>query len=163
MLKPTVSPIWGLRPGFYYCQTVAGLLMWGALSDGRAGLSFTIAAGPLQRRHSRVRVPWDHVLLSQTRDFLFRRLQSQSQSQSQSYITTGTYILVCAYNLIVPPLHDGKRNIQFVSYRTNLLLSLYSPVIKTTICLRSEDKAIEEGPMPCTVQAGNSGLVQSWS
>jgi hypothetical protein len=33
--------------------------MWGALSDGRTGLSCTIAAGPLQRRHSRVRVPRD--------------------------------------------------------------------------------------------------------
>jgi hypothetical protein len=28
------SPIWGLRPDFLYCQTPAGLLMWGALSDG---------------------------------------------------------------------------------------------------------------------------------
>jgi hypothetical protein len=25
------TPIWGLRPDFYYCQKVAGLLMWGAL------------------------------------------------------------------------------------------------------------------------------------
>jgi hypothetical protein len=40
MLRPTVSsaslswnkaPIRGLRPDLYYCQTVAGLLMWGAL------------------------------------------------------------------------------------------------------------------------------------
>jgi hypothetical protein len=53
------APIWGLRPDFYYCQTVAGLLMWGALSDERAGLSFTIAAGPRQRSHSRIRFPWD--------------------------------------------------------------------------------------------------------
>jgi hypothetical protein len=34
------APIWGLRPDLYYCQTVAGLLMWGALSDDRTGLSF---------------------------------------------------------------------------------------------------------------------------
>jgi hypothetical protein len=34
------AAIWGLRPGIYYCQTVAGLLMWGALSDERTGLSF---------------------------------------------------------------------------------------------------------------------------
>jgi hypothetical protein len=34
------SPIWGLRPDLYYCRTVAGLLMWGALSDERTGLSF---------------------------------------------------------------------------------------------------------------------------
>jgi hypothetical protein len=40
------APIWGLRPDFYYCQTVAGLLMWGALSDERTSLSFTIPAGP---------------------------------------------------------------------------------------------------------------------
>jgi hypothetical protein len=39
------APIWGLRPDLYYCQTVAGLLMWGTLSDERMGLSFIIAAG----------------------------------------------------------------------------------------------------------------------
>jgi hypothetical protein len=33
--------------------------MRGALSDERSGLSFTIAAGPRQRRRSLVRVPWD--------------------------------------------------------------------------------------------------------
>jgi hypothetical protein len=42
------APIRGLRPDFYYCQTVAVLLMWGSLSlslsDERMGLSFTIAA-----------------------------------------------------------------------------------------------------------------------
>jgi hypothetical protein len=37
--------VWGLRPDFYYCQPVADLLMWGALTDERTGLSFTIAAG----------------------------------------------------------------------------------------------------------------------
>jgi hypothetical protein len=52
------APIWGLRPDFYYCQRVAGLLTWGVLSNERTGLSFTIAAGPRQRSHSRVRVPW---------------------------------------------------------------------------------------------------------
>jgi hypothetical protein len=49
MLRPTVqsaslswnkAPFWGLRPDLYYCQTVAGLLMWGALPDERTGLSF---------------------------------------------------------------------------------------------------------------------------
>jgi hypothetical protein len=52
------APIWGLRPEFCYCQTVTGLLIWGALSDERTGLSFTIADGPYQRSHSRARVPW---------------------------------------------------------------------------------------------------------
>jgi hypothetical protein len=53
------APIWGLRPNFYYCQTVAGLLMWGALSDERTCLSFRIVAGPHVHSHSRVRVQWD--------------------------------------------------------------------------------------------------------
>jgi hypothetical protein len=51
------APIWGLQPNFYYCLTFAGLLMWGALSDERTGLPFTIAAGPPQCNHSWVRVP----------------------------------------------------------------------------------------------------------
>jgi hypothetical protein len=63
MLRPTVSrpslfwnkaPMWGLRPDFYYYQTVAGLLIWGSVSDERTDLSFIIAAGPRQRSHSRV-------------------------------------------------------------------------------------------------------------
>jgi hypothetical protein len=60
------APIWGLRPDFYYRRTLAGLLMWGALSDERTGLSFTIAAGRSQRSHSLVRALWtrDHILLS---------------------------------------------------------------------------------------------------
>jgi hypothetical protein len=49
MLRPTVqsenlswkkATIWGLKPDLYYYQTVAGLLMWGALPDERTGLSF---------------------------------------------------------------------------------------------------------------------------
>jgi hypothetical protein len=42
------APIWGLRPDLDYCLTVAGLLIWGALSDERTGLSFAIATGPRQ-------------------------------------------------------------------------------------------------------------------
>jgi hypothetical protein len=34
------GPIWGLRPDHNYCLMVAGLLMWGVLSDERTGLSF---------------------------------------------------------------------------------------------------------------------------
>jgi hypothetical protein len=51
--------IWSLRRDFYCCQTVAGMLIWGALSDERMGLSFITAAGPRQHSHSRARVPWD--------------------------------------------------------------------------------------------------------
>jgi hypothetical protein len=39
--------------------SVAGLLMWGALSDEGTSLSFAIAAGSRQSSHSRIRVPRD--------------------------------------------------------------------------------------------------------
>jgi hypothetical protein len=68
--------IWGLRPDFYYCQTVAGLLMCGALSDERTGLSLQLllalaSSVILGSKLSRTR---DRILLSQIRDFPFCRL-----------------------------------------------------------------------------------------
>jgi hypothetical protein len=59
------APIRGLRPDFYFCTeygirvTVTFLILRGALSDERTGLSFVCAAGPCQRSLSRVLVPWD--------------------------------------------------------------------------------------------------------
>jgi hypothetical protein len=49
----------GPRPDFCYCQDSCGFLMWGALSGEGTALPFTIAAGPRQHSHSRVRVPRD--------------------------------------------------------------------------------------------------------
>jgi hypothetical protein len=68
MLGPTVS--WPVCLGiqhlsgaydqiFITVKTVAGLLTLGALSDERRGMSFRIVAGPRQRSHSQVWVPWD--------------------------------------------------------------------------------------------------------
>jgi hypothetical protein len=51
------APIRGPRAECCYCQTVADLSIWSALSDERMGLSFIIAAGARQRSHSWVRVP----------------------------------------------------------------------------------------------------------
>jgi hypothetical protein len=85
ILRPTVSrpvclgikhPSGAYRPDFYYCQTVAGLLMCGALSDEKAGLPFTITDGPRHRNHIRAESHGsrDHILLSQILDLPFRRL-----------------------------------------------------------------------------------------
>jgi hypothetical protein len=57
------APFWGLRPDLYCCLTVADLLMLGALSDERMGLSFAIATGPRQRSNSRVRCCGNRVLI----------------------------------------------------------------------------------------------------
>jgi hypothetical protein len=78
------APFWGLLPDLYYCLTVAGLLIWGALSDERTGLSFIIAAGTRQRSHfgSESRRTLGHILLSQIRDFPFRRLLRLAGSRS---------------------------------------------------------------------------------
>jgi hypothetical protein len=66
--------VWSTHLGhttrFYYCQRVAGLLMWGTLSEERTGLPFTIAAGPRQRSHSSVWVPrdsWPYFTVSDLR------------------------------------------------------------------------------------------------
>jgi hypothetical protein len=70
------APVWGLRSDLYYCQAVAGLLMWGALSDERTDLSFTIAMALASALifGSESRGTQDHILLSQIRDSPFRRL-----------------------------------------------------------------------------------------
>jgi hypothetical protein len=64
------APIWGIRPDLYYCLTVAGLLIWGSLSDERPCLPFTIPAGPRQRSHVLVRVSyysWPYFTVSDSR------------------------------------------------------------------------------------------------
>jgi hypothetical protein len=60
--------------------------MWGALSDERTGLSFTIAAGPRQRSHSRVRVPGNS------------RLRFETSYNSQGY--GGSLVLVLVQLLL---------------------------------------------------------------
>jgi hypothetical protein len=64
------APIWGLWPDFYYCWTLAGLLIWDALSDERTGLSITIAAvfAKAVILRSESRGAHDHILLSQICD-----------------------------------------------------------------------------------------------
>jgi hypothetical protein len=78
--------------------------MWGAVSDERMGLSFTVFAGPGQRSHSRVRVPRtrDHILPSQIRDppnlegqlsgfISLRNLVAQLYLQALGFIFVASY------------------------------------------------------------------------
>jgi hypothetical protein len=59
------APIWGPWPGLYYCQTVAGLLMWDALRNEMTGLYFNISVGPCQCNCWETH---DNILLSRIRD-----------------------------------------------------------------------------------------------
>jgi hypothetical protein len=79
MLRPTVGRQVFLgteRPDFYYCQTVAGLLMWAALSDERTSLrlQFLLVLASTVILGSESRGIRDHILVSQIRDLPFRRL-----------------------------------------------------------------------------------------
>jgi hypothetical protein len=68
--------------------------MWGALSDEMTGMSFTIAAGPRQRSHSQVRVPWDsrpYFTVSDSRlpfSLPPTTRRARVSSQGQSHIAT---------------------------------------------------------------------------
>jgi hypothetical protein len=80
------SPIWGPTPDFCYCQTVAGLLMWDALSDERMHLLFIITAGPCQHSYSLVRVPrdsWPYFTVSDSK-------LPQLEAQVPIFISPGT-------------------------------------------------------------------------
>jgi hypothetical protein len=72
-----LATVRGLRPDFYYCQTVGCLLMWGSLSlmRGRVcSLQLLLALASAVTLGSESRGTRDHNLLSQIRDFPFRRL-----------------------------------------------------------------------------------------
>jgi hypothetical protein len=59
---------------FYYCQTVAGLLMWDTLSLARGRvcrLQLLLALANAVILGSESRETHDHILLSQIRDFPF--------------------------------------------------------------------------------------------
>jgi hypothetical protein len=95
------SPMRFPRPQFHHSQTDAGLLMWGAFCDERTSLSFTIAAGPRQGSHCRVRVPrysWPYVTVS---DMRFPKPGGSGpriyipQEQGAPVITPGTGLHFC--------------------------------------------------------------------
>jgi hypothetical protein len=87
------APIWGLEPDIYYWQTVAGLLMWGALTRGwvcRLQLLRALASRVILGSESRG--TRNHILLFQIWDFPFCRLhtgQWLEYTKENSFITSG--------------------------------------------------------------------------
>jgi hypothetical protein len=132
---PVCLGVWGPRTDFYYCQTVAGLLMWGTLSDERMGL-FTISAGPHQCSHSRVLLPRDsglYFIVWDSRlpqpggpDF---RIYIPGNSAAQLYSHALDALFVVSYDLTGircsysnPPPH-GKL---LLKVKVTLLLAVYA-------------------------------------
>jgi hypothetical protein len=76
--------------------------MWGAFSDEGTGLSFSTAAGPRQRSHFRVRVPWYSWPY-------FTVFDTASKRDSNSASTIITELLV----LIIQPRHKPHRKLFF--------------------------------------------------
>jgi hypothetical protein len=68
------APFWGSRSDLYYCLTVAGLLIWGALSDGVCRLQLQLVLASAVIFGSESRRTRGHILLSHIWDFTFRRL-----------------------------------------------------------------------------------------
>jgi hypothetical protein len=105
--------IWGIRPDFYYCQTAAGLLMWGALSDETTNLSFTISAGTRQRSHPRVRVPWNSRPYFTVSD---SRLPFLSPPTTR-WATVEVFDVASTRNiLLITPLHGPSSKHRFQQY-----------------------------------------------
>jgi hypothetical protein len=125
-------PIWGLRPHFYYCQTVVCLLMWGAVSDERTGVSFTIAHGPRQRIHSRIRVPWDswpYITVSDSR-LPFRRLL-WLEGLRWRYSPPSLRGLLCCLCMRCHGNHSNSVVTNLLSWIWALKCSSYTECIKT--------------------------------
>jgi hypothetical protein len=99
--------------------------MWGALSDERTGLSFTISAGPRQGSHSRVRVPrdsWSYFTVSDSRLPQHGEPGSRiytPQEQGGPVIPPGTGFLFVSYlsglrwRYSNPPPHGGLEKLNF--------------------------------------------------
>jgi hypothetical protein len=61
ILRPMASqPVYlGIKHQIFFTVRHLRVCLYGALSDERTGLSFTIVASPRHRSHFRVQVPWD--------------------------------------------------------------------------------------------------------
>jgi hypothetical protein len=131
------APIWSLRPDFYHCQTDAGLLMWGALSDERTDLSFTVAAGLRQISHSRVRVLRDsrpYFTLSDPR-LLFSSLPNCSSCTDYKISTLTEYKTPSSVAVhFLPWEHVCLRSHYSVTALVYLLIWWSLPSNRSTYC-----------------------------
>jgi hypothetical protein len=112
----------GFTTRFLLQQTVAGLLMWGALSDKRTGLPFTIAAGPRQRSHSWLWVPrdsWPYFTVSDS------RLPQPGGPGPHIYISPR--LCLCSLSLYNPSARTAQKTafiVACIGFRENMMTQL---------------------------------------
>jgi hypothetical protein len=82
----------------FCCQAVAGLLMWGALSDERTGLSFTTAPGRRQRSH----IYRGQIQYYMSSTFTIYMSAIYIVVESGSLWTSAIYILTCNSKTTLP-------------------------------------------------------------
>jgi hypothetical protein len=82
------APIWDLRSDFFFCQTVAVSLTWGALSDEKTGLDFY----NVQYRIVRI-----HGNSFGTKACLLKRSLLSSRGSIVACVTTGILCLAPCY------------------------------------------------------------------
>jgi hypothetical protein len=135
--------------------------MWGALSDERTGLWFTIAAGPRPRSQSRSESHGtrDHILLSQIRDYRLYRFLRLARLRWR-YSTTPPDLNVLLYSASVstetcsvtswsPTIRlDGNAFVNSLpSNRSHSLMEL-SPSREAAICAATQEiPSILRNPM----------------
>jgi hypothetical protein len=147
------APVWGLRPDFYYCQTVARLSILGALCEERTGLSFTIVAGPRQCSHSRVRVLWDLRSYFTDSD---SRLSISSPSTTRRatvevFDPTSTREWLLRINYLFMTLCGLQTEHTFERFVYSTLVSCHSNVClpnhcPTTVCSRWNENVLSKAP-----------------
>jgi hypothetical protein len=91
------APFWDLRPDIYYCLTVAGLLIWSALSDESTSLSFTLllAFASAVIFGSEYRRTRGHILLSQISRLLFPSPPTTSRVTVEVFDPASTRVTDC--------------------------------------------------------------------
>jgi hypothetical protein len=130
--------VWGRRPDFCYCQTVAGLLMWGAVSDETTGVIYNYCwSSPAQSFSG----PSAAGLMT---TFYCLRFE-----------TLGTSRVRCPYFLVI--LKVGKKSVRPF---TQLIQSNYLVLV---ICPGTDRTENVSSIIACSLVAGETTCPQSCS
>jgi hypothetical protein len=121
--------------------------MWGALSDDRTGLSFTISSGSRQRSHSRVRVPRLHTGLKYLISVKSLRVKLSMLHRYEDLSAVVTKSSVSGMHRRVRPLnvnccYGGDIFLQRVSWFSMVYTALYPRTQNSSVHYRENSMQI---------------------